>query len=107
MNDFSELEKDLKALRPARPSPVLFERIEGAMAENCQGAGVRRQANSQLVLAFHRSALQIWYRPCSSGCGGRSVNRANQHRSNAKRKHRNRASFTTVSDKTGPAFLFW
>jgi hypothetical protein len=36
MNDFSELEKDLKALRPARPSPVLFERIEGAMAENCR-----------------------------------------------------------------------
>jgi hypothetical protein len=34
MNDFSELEKDLKALRPARPSPVLFERIEEAMAEN-------------------------------------------------------------------------
>jgi len=34
MNDFSELEKDLKALRPAQPSPVLFERIEGAMAEN-------------------------------------------------------------------------
>ena len=34
MNDFSELEKDLKALRPARPSPVLFERIEEAMARN-------------------------------------------------------------------------
>jgi hypothetical protein len=34
MNDFSELEKDLKALRPAQPSPVLFVRIEGAMAEN-------------------------------------------------------------------------
>jgi len=34
MNDFSELEKDLKALRPAQPSPVLFERIEEAMAEN-------------------------------------------------------------------------
>jgi hypothetical protein len=34
MNDFSELEKDLKALRPAQPSPVLFERIEGAMVEN-------------------------------------------------------------------------
>jgi hypothetical protein len=34
MNDFSELEKDLKALRPARPSPVLFERIEEAMDEN-------------------------------------------------------------------------
>ena len=34
MNDFSELENDLKALRPARPSPVLFERIEDAIAEN-------------------------------------------------------------------------
>jgi hypothetical protein len=33
MNDLSELEKDLKALRPAQPSPVLFERIEGAMAD--------------------------------------------------------------------------
>jgi hypothetical protein len=33
MNDFSELENDLKALRPARPSPVLFERIEEAMAD--------------------------------------------------------------------------
>ena len=34
MNDFSELENDLRALRPARSSPVLFERIEEAMAEN-------------------------------------------------------------------------
>jgi hypothetical protein len=34
MNDFSELENDLRALRPARPSPVLFERIEEAVAEN-------------------------------------------------------------------------
>ncbi len=33
MNDLSELESDLRALRPARPSPVLFERIEQAMAE--------------------------------------------------------------------------
>jgi hypothetical protein len=38
MNDFSELENDLKALRPARPSPVLFERIEEAMAEDHKGA---------------------------------------------------------------------
>ena len=34
MNDFSELENDLSALRPARPSPVLFERIEEAMAQD-------------------------------------------------------------------------
>lgn len=34
MSDLSELENDLKALRPARPSPVLFERIEEAMAQD-------------------------------------------------------------------------
>ena len=34
MNDFSELEKDLRALRPAPPSPVLFQRIEEAMEED-------------------------------------------------------------------------
>jgi hypothetical protein len=47
MNDFSELEKDLKALRPARPSPVLFERIEGAIAENCRApvSGTRPISN--------------------------------------------------------------
>ncbi len=31
MNDFSELEKDLRKLRPASPSPVLFERVEQAL----------------------------------------------------------------------------
>ena len=31
MNDFSELENELKKLRPAQPSPVLFERVEEAM----------------------------------------------------------------------------
>jgi hypothetical protein len=31
MNDFSELENELKKLRPARPSPVLFARVEEAM----------------------------------------------------------------------------
>jgi hypothetical protein len=38
MNDFFELEHDLKTLRPARPSPVLFERIEEAMANNCRAS---------------------------------------------------------------------
>ncbi len=39
MNDFSELENDLKALRPARPSPVLFERIEEALAKDRKASG--------------------------------------------------------------------
>jgi hypothetical protein len=33
MNDFSELEDELRNLRPARPSPVLFERVEEAMTD--------------------------------------------------------------------------
>jgi hypothetical protein len=37
MNDFSELEKELRKLRPAQPSSVLFERIEEALA-NCMAS---------------------------------------------------------------------
>ena len=35
MNDFSELEKELRKLRPAQPSSVLFERV-GEALENCR-----------------------------------------------------------------------
>jgi hypothetical protein len=31
MNDFSEIENELRKLRPAQPSPILFERIEEAL----------------------------------------------------------------------------
>jgi len=31
MNDFSELEKELRKLRPTQPSPVLFERVGEAL----------------------------------------------------------------------------
>jgi hypothetical protein len=33
MNDFSELEKELRKLRPAQPSPVLFERVGEALKD--------------------------------------------------------------------------
>ena len=40
MNDFSELENELKKLRPAQPSPVLFERVEEApIVGRLSGAG--------------------------------------------------------------------
>jgi hypothetical protein len=38
MNDFSELENELKKLRPAQPSPVLFERLEQALEDCGTGA---------------------------------------------------------------------
>ena len=67
MNDFSELEKDLKALRPAQPSPVLFERIEGAMAD-CR-ASAAADAGS-LVRARERGrASQTPYNWWSLGAG--------------------------------------
>jgi len=51
MSDFSELENELKALRPARPSPVLFERIEEAMGED-------RKASA----AVESKSWRVWYR---------------------------------------------
>jgi hypothetical protein len=38
MNDFSEIENELKKLRPAQPSPILFQRVEEALAENCRAS---------------------------------------------------------------------
>ena len=37
MNDFSELETELKKLRPAQPSPVLLERV-GEALKNCRAS---------------------------------------------------------------------
>lgn len=42
MNDFSELEKELRKLRPAQPSPMLFERVEEALKESRAGTKERR-----------------------------------------------------------------
>src|SRR5437763_9502237 len=39
MNDFSELEVELKRLRPVRPSAELISRIERALADAGQAAG--------------------------------------------------------------------
>jgi len=41
MNDFSEIENELRKLRPAAPSPILFERIEEAL-EDCR-AGIKER----------------------------------------------------------------
>jgi hypothetical protein len=38
MNDLSELENELRKLRPAQPSPVLFERVGEALQDRRTGA---------------------------------------------------------------------
>jgi len=45
MNDFSELEDELKKLRPAQPSPILFERIEEALADRRASATASARLN--------------------------------------------------------------
>jgi len=45
MNDFSELEDELKKLRPAQPSPILFERIEEALADGRASAAASARWN--------------------------------------------------------------
>src|SRR5262245_46633272 len=38
MNDFSELENELRKLRPAQPSSVLFERVGEALDKSCRAS---------------------------------------------------------------------
>ena len=64
MNDFSELENELKKLRPAQPSPVLFERVEKALGEDCRaGAPPARQPGRSpynwLSLGFGLAAAAV------------------------------------------------
>ena len=43
MNDLSQIENELRKLRPARPSPILFERVEEAMTNGRAVASPARQ----------------------------------------------------------------
>lgn len=51
MNDFDEIENELRKLRPAQPSPVLFERIEQAL-DDCRPSV--SDSNSQKIVAWRR-----------------------------------------------------
>ena len=53
MNDFDEIENELKKLRPAQPSPVLFERIEQGL-DDCRPSV--SDGSSQKIVAWRRFA---------------------------------------------------
>ena len=63
MNDFSELENELRKLRPARPSPVLFQRIGEALEGYGTGASPAGQPGRLLYnwwsLGFGLAAAAI------------------------------------------------
>jgi hypothetical protein len=65
MNDFSELENELRNLRPARPSPIVFERVEEAMS-GCRTSAVaqtkwnwRRFTETPYSLGFGLAAAAV------------------------------------------------
>jgi hypothetical protein len=57
MNDFSELEKELRKLRPAQPSPVLFERVGEALKDS--GTGIKEWRS--LVRRWGGEAAHPWW----------------------------------------------
>ena len=63
MNDLSEIENELGKLRPARPSPILFERIEEAMMDRRAGTSHARQPArlpyNRLSLGFGLAAAAV------------------------------------------------
>lgn len=63
MNDFSELENELKKLRPARPSPVLFARVEEAMAGSESAKIIRpdRFRINYVALGFGLAAAAVLF----------------------------------------------
>ena len=63
MNEFSELEKELRKLRPAQPSPVLFERVGEALKDSRAGIKERRS------LARRWGGLEIAHPGWSLGFG--------------------------------------
>lgn len=63
MNDLSQIENELRKLRPARPSPILFERVEEAMTDCRAGASPARQPERSpynwLSLGFGLAAAAV------------------------------------------------
>jgi len=63
MNDLSQIEKELRKLRPARPSPILLERIEEAMIDCRAVASPARQPErlryNWLSLGFGLAAAAV------------------------------------------------
>ena len=63
MNDLSLIENELRKLRPARPSPILFERVEEAMTDGRADASHVRQPErlryNWLSLGFGLAAAAV------------------------------------------------
>jgi hypothetical protein len=59
MNDFSELENELRKLRPAQPSPMLVERV-GEALENCRAsASAPKRKRGHFTEWWRRAASDI------------------------------------------------
>ena len=57
MNDFSELENELRKLRPTQPSPMLFERVGEALKDS----GATAAGNATLSWGRFKEATHNWW----------------------------------------------
>ena len=97
MNDFSELEKELRKLRPARPSPVLFRRV-GAALENYRAGRFACRSTGTVALQL----VVVRLRPCR--CCNFGCFRSNQFPIDARATRRNRGEFGSATrNKNAPA----
>jgi hypothetical protein len=110
MNDFSEIENELRKLRPARPSPVLLERIEEAMMNCRAGALPARQSErlpyNWLSLGFGLAAAAVLVLFAAVSMerqrrGGKEIAQISRESETAPLL--NRAEESTSSDKFVPA----
>ena len=73
MNDFSELENELKKLRPAQPSEMLFERVRKALENSSASAAAEAKRK--------RWRFTEWSRREASDIDGKSIRARERERS--------------------------
>ena len=111
MSDFSEIENDLRKLRPAQPSPVLLQRVEEALMDCKATAPVGRQAkrppynfNWSWVSGLAAAAVLILFAAISmQRAQEREESVSQASRSSQKRAAANEVQSSTLSDKFVPA----
>ena len=102
MNDFSELEKELRKLRPTQPSPVLFERVGEALKDSRAGIKERRSLAPPLGRSGDRPSLVV-VRLRPRCCRGFDFVRGGYHGTSARAPTNRRAKFACARNTTGSA----
>ena len=101
MNDFSELEKELRKLRPTQPSPVLFERVGEALKDSRAAAKAAMLGAAGGVSKSRPSLVVVRLRPRC--CRSFGFVRGGYHGTSARAPTNRRAKFACTRDTIGSA----